>query len=207
MLDSTIPTIAFVDDQPDFLDVIRGQAEGRGLSVRTTSDPDEGLKWAESGEIDELVADLRMNESGLSVLKKAQRISDVRTSILTTFLPTDEEERQANDLGVRIYKKQYLDAFFDRLEEEFAAEAQTAKVAPSSEVENDASANASILLPGRGSQSALKGAQELLVEWLRGRRDKDSQTIYYDGKSYSVSQLIREIEFQTPVGQAHLSLY
>lgn len=100
--------VAFIDDDPEFLVLAEDKAQQRGLSVRTTHDPAEGLAWAEQGEVDKLLVDLRMPEDGLTVAEEAQSRADVDLKLWTVFDPTEEEERRADHIGVKIENKRQL---------------------------------------------------------------------------------------------------
>jgi CheY-like chemotaxis protein len=107
--------VAFIDDDPEFLVLVEDKALQRGLSVRTTHDVAEGLAWAEQGDIDKLVVDLRMPEDGLTVLEDAQSKGDIDVKLWTVFEPTEEEERRASQLGVKIVNKRQLVDLLDGL--------------------------------------------------------------------------------------------
>jgi CheY-like chemotaxis protein len=98
--------VGLVDDSPEFLELMRYHLMGNGVEVAATGSPDESIAWVTAGEIDILIADMRMPEHGLQLAERVQRLStDIEVVMLTGFIPTEEERQWARKLGLVIYSK------------------------------------------------------------------------------------------------------
>lgn len=109
-------TIGLIDDSPTFLQLLHSSLQTKGIPIKVTSDPLQCVEWAEGGEIDVLVADIRMAESGLALAERIRSASDIEVIMLTGWNPTEEERRRALNLGIDIYFKNSLDDFLDRID-------------------------------------------------------------------------------------------
>jgi hypothetical protein len=58
-----------------------------------------------------------------------------------------------------------------------------------------------------GSKELVDQARTLLLAWLERKREKDDLGIYYAGRTYSTRMLIDEIERQSEIGRAHISMF
>jgi CheY-like chemotaxis protein len=108
--------IGLIDDSPTFLQLLQSSLQTKGIPIKVTSDPLRCVEWAETGEIDVLVADIRMSESGLALAERIRRVSDIEVIMLTGWNPTKEERQRALSLGIDIYFKNSLDDFLDRVD-------------------------------------------------------------------------------------------
>ena len=109
--------ILFVDDDLEFLEVLRDYFEDEGQAVVTASHALEALKILESRSFDLIVSDVDMPKmNGLQFL---QELQNRRVEIPLVFLSahTNMSERRALDLGAFGYfeKPQRLDEMRQRL--------------------------------------------------------------------------------------------
>lgn len=184
--------IGIVDNEVDFLDVAEERAQQRGMSLKTTNDIEESIKWVRDREISILLADLRMSESGLNVIERAKQLNDISAFVLTAFEPSHEEKAQAQKLGVQIYDKEHFTDLLSRVEE----------IIHLKEIEHSTSDSNS-----EAVSRVAHEAEALLLGWLNSLKDRESKTIFYGGRAYSVTEVIDEIARHTPVGDAHLELF
>ena len=92
--------ILVVDDEPDFLEVIRVRLEANECAVVTVTNGDDALKKIKDGKIDVVLLDILMpGMDGLEVLKKIRkRDKDLPVYIITAF-STEERFKMANKFG------------------------------------------------------------------------------------------------------------
>jgi DNA-binding NtrC family response regulator len=88
--DTELPIrVLLVDDEKDFLEVVRKVLGRRGMDVFTASDGEEGLRRIQSEVFDVVVLDMRMpGPSGLDVLQEIKSTSPTTEVILLTGHPS-----------------------------------------------------------------------------------------------------------------------
>ena len=80
--------VVFVDDQPEILDALRRILRDEQYEVRTTSSPDEALRWVGEGDVSVLVTDERMpTMRGTDLLEKASKRSPKTVRVVLTGYP------------------------------------------------------------------------------------------------------------------------
>ena len=80
--------VVFVDDQPEVLDSLRRLLRDESYEVRTTSSPDEALRWVGEGDVSVLVTDERMpTMRGTDLLEKASKRSPGTVRVVLTGYP------------------------------------------------------------------------------------------------------------------------
>jgi CheY-like chemotaxis protein len=111
--------VGFIDDQADYLELLKSEQAERRVSTKVTSDPMECLEWVRENKVDVLVVDLRMEgKDGLTVVQEAQNIRDLEIVLLTGHDPKPSEEQRAKELGVLIHRKDSLAELLDGLAED-----------------------------------------------------------------------------------------
>ena len=79
--------VVFVDDQPEVLDSLRRLLRDETYEVRTTSSPDEALRWVGEGDVSVLVTDERMpTMRGTDLLERASKRSPRTVRVVLTVV-------------------------------------------------------------------------------------------------------------------------
>lgn len=92
--------ILIVDDEPDFLEVMRTRLEANDYDVATSANGEEALKYVKSSKPDVVLLDILMpGIDGLEVLKKIRRMDENLPVYIITAFSTDERFKAANKLG------------------------------------------------------------------------------------------------------------
>lgn len=92
--------VLVVDDEPDFLEVIRVRLEANDCDVITVTNGDDAIKKIKEGNIDVVLLDILMpGMDGLETLRKVRKLDkDLPVYIITAF-STEERFRMANKFG------------------------------------------------------------------------------------------------------------
>ena len=92
--------VLLVDDEKDFLDVMKERLSARGMRVSTEVSPEKALERIESELFDALILDLQMpGVDGLEALKRAKQTRPELQVILLTGHATVEKGVEAIKLG------------------------------------------------------------------------------------------------------------
>lgn len=92
--------VLLVDDEQEFLDVLKERLSARGMEVSTETSAREALKRIESELFDALILDLQMpGIDGLEALKRAKKARPELQVILLTGHATVEKGVEAIKLG------------------------------------------------------------------------------------------------------------
>ena len=92
--------ILIVDDEPDFLEVMRTRLEDDDYEVTTVASGEEALNYVKNDKPDAVLLDILMpGIDGLEVLKKIRKIDDSLPVYMITAFSTDERFKVANKLG------------------------------------------------------------------------------------------------------------
>lgn len=80
--------VVFVDDQPEILSSLRRLLRDETYEVRTTTSPDEALRWVGAGDVSVLVTDERMpTMRGTDLLERASKSSPRTVRVVLTGYP------------------------------------------------------------------------------------------------------------------------
>ena len=92
--------VLLVDDEQDFLDIMKERLSSRGMEVSTEISPEKALKRIESELFDALILDLKMpGIDGLEALKRAKKLRPELQVILLTGHASIEKGVEAIKLG------------------------------------------------------------------------------------------------------------
>ncbi len=92
--------VLLVDDEPDFLDIMKERLSARGMEVSTETSAEKALKRIESELFDALILDLKMpGIDGLEALKRAKKLRPELQVILLTGHASVEKGVEAIKLG------------------------------------------------------------------------------------------------------------
>lgn len=92
--------VLLVDDEEDFLDIMKERLSARGMEVSTETSAEKALKRIESELFDALILDLKMpGINGLEALKRAKKLRPELQVILLTGHASIEKGVEAIKLG------------------------------------------------------------------------------------------------------------
>ncbi|MCF8049777.1 MAG: response regulator [Desulfobacterales bacterium] len=92
--------VLLVDDEEDFLDIMKERLSARGMEVSTETSAEKALKRIESELFDALILDLKMpGIDGLEALKRAKKLRPELQVILLTGHASIEKGVEAIKLG------------------------------------------------------------------------------------------------------------
>jgi len=110
--------VLLVDDEEDFLDIMKERLSTRGMQVSTETSAEKALKRIESELFDALILDLQMpGIDGLEALKRAKKARPELQVILLTGHATVEKGVEAIKLGAMdfVEKPADLGALSDKI--------------------------------------------------------------------------------------------
>lgn len=92
--------VLVVDDEPDFLDIMRTRLEADDYEVTTADNGEEALRCIKNNKPDVVLLDVLMpGIDGLEVLKRIRKIDDSLPVYMVTAFSTDKRFKEANKLG------------------------------------------------------------------------------------------------------------
>ncbi len=92
--------ILIVDDEPDFLEVMRTRLEASDYDVTTAANGEEALSYVKNSKPDAVLLDIMMpGMDGLEVLRKIRKMDASLPVYIITAFSTDERFKAANKLG------------------------------------------------------------------------------------------------------------
>jgi len=110
--------VLLVDDEEDFLDIMKERLSARGMEVSTETSAEKALKRIESELFDALILDLKMpGIDGLEALKRAKKLRPELQVILLTGHASIEKGVEAIKLGAMdfVEKPADLEALSDKI--------------------------------------------------------------------------------------------
>ncbi len=92
--------ILIVDDEPDFLEVMRARLEASDYEVTTAANGEDALNYVKNNKPDAVLLDVLMpGIDGLEVLRRIRKMDDSLPVYIITAFSTDERFKAANRLG------------------------------------------------------------------------------------------------------------
>lgn len=92
--------ILIVDDEPDFLEVMRTRLEASNYEVSTVANGEEALSRIKNDRPDAVLLDILMpGIDGLETLKRIRKMDNSLPVYIITAFSTDERFKEANKLG------------------------------------------------------------------------------------------------------------
>jgi DNA-binding response OmpR family regulator len=105
-----VPRVLIVDDEPDFVELLREFLTAKGYEVAVASDGEEALRKVKEDRPHLVLLDVRMPRmSGLEVLKQLREIDHEVGVIMVTAVDEEETGREALKLGAFDYLIKPLD--------------------------------------------------------------------------------------------------
>ena len=105
-----MPRVLVVDDEPDFIELLREFLTAKGYEVIAASNGEEGLRKVKEERPHLILLDVRMPKmNGLEVLKQVREIDHEVGVIMVTAVNEEETGRQALKLGAFDYITKPLD--------------------------------------------------------------------------------------------------
>lgn len=92
--------ILVVDDEPDFLEVMRARLEANDYEVTTTTNGKDALDYVKNNKPAAVLLDILMpGIDGLEVLRRIRKMDESLPIYIITAFSTDERFKVANKLG------------------------------------------------------------------------------------------------------------
>ena len=92
--------ILIVDDEPDFLEIMRARLEADDYEVTTAANGDAALNYVKNDKPDAVLLDILMpGIDGLEVLRRIRKMDESLPVYIITAFSTDERFKEANKLG------------------------------------------------------------------------------------------------------------
>ena len=92
--------ILIVDDEPDFLEIMRVRLEADDYEVTTAANGDAALNYVKNDKPDAVLLDILMpGIDGLEVLRRIRKMDESLPVYIITAFSTDERFKEANKLG------------------------------------------------------------------------------------------------------------
>ncbi|MGD0265522.1 MAG: response regulator [Candidatus Methylomirabilota bacterium] len=105
-----MPRVLVVDDEPDFIELLREFLTAKGYEVIAASNGEEALRKVKEDRPHLILLDVRMPKmNGLEVLKQVREIDHEVGVIMVTAVNEEETGRQALKLGAFDYITKPLD--------------------------------------------------------------------------------------------------
>jgi DNA-binding response OmpR family regulator len=102
--------ILVVDDEPNFLELMKTALGKRGFDVNTASNGAEALKLLEQELFDFALLDLKLGPAdGIDLLAEIKRRQPRIRAIMVTAYPTDESRAAAHNRGAAAYLSKPVD--------------------------------------------------------------------------------------------------
>ncbi len=123
MVEETKPKILLVDDEKEFVLTLSERLETRNLGSAIAYDGEEALSIMETDAPDVMVLDLKMpGIDGLEVLRRVKREKPATEVIILTGHGSEQEERQAMELGAFAYleKPVNIDVLTDTMKQAYS---------------------------------------------------------------------------------------
>ena len=206
---SQLVRILIVEDEQGVADGLRDVLELQGYSVQVASSPEEAKLCLEANEFAMLISDQNFDGPAMGgdafLLDTAPSVKN-GAKVLMTGKAMDRIKRrdELRERGIRILVKgeeNFTDDLEQMASEVFRARKDKVHQVVKSLIDSVDSPDSS------GSKELVDQARTLLLAWLERKREKDDLGIYYAGRTYSTRMLIDEIERQSEVGKAHISMF
>jgi len=92
--------ILIVDDEPDFLEVMRTRLEANDYEVTTAANGEDALNYIKNSKPDAVLLDILMpGIDGLEVLRRIRKMDESLPVYIITAFSTDQRFKAANKLG------------------------------------------------------------------------------------------------------------
>jgi DNA-binding response OmpR family regulator len=109
-VEDVMPRVLVVDDEPDFIELLREFLTVKGYEVIAASNGEEALRKVKEDRPHLILLDVRMPKmNGLEVLKQVREIDHEVGVIMVTAVNEEETGRQALKLGAFDYITKPLD--------------------------------------------------------------------------------------------------
>jgi DNA-binding response OmpR family regulator len=110
IVEDVMPRVLVVDDEPDFIELLREFLTAKGYEVIAASNGEEALRKVKEERPHLILLDVRMPKmNGLEVLKQVREIDHEVGVIMVTAVNEEETGRQALKLGAFDYITKPLD--------------------------------------------------------------------------------------------------
>jgi DNA-binding response OmpR family regulator len=109
-VEDVMPRVLVVDDEPDFIELLREFLTAKGYEVIAASNGEEALRKVKEDRPHLILLDVRMPKmNGLEVLKQVREIDHEVGVIMVTAVNEEETGRQALKMGAFDYITKPLD--------------------------------------------------------------------------------------------------
>ncbi len=212
---SDLVRILLIDDESSVRDSQKQNLERLGFRVDVTKDPGSAKDMLARANYQMIIADVVFDnfpiEGDQFILENEQLFQGARKVVITgKELERVQRRRELAQKGVMILEKGQpaFDGALERVASEKLEEQKNSLAARIQE------AVPSILKSDKAQTEVPQGrmilankTREILVGWLKGRRDPARKGIFYAGREFSPNMLAEEIEKNSDVGLAYEDMF
>lgn len=198
--------VLYIEDDEFYRESISENFRDIGIDVDVVASPSEAVEKVNARRYNLVVVDIQLNVRDISGDEFVHRNRDVLQGADTIALTGQRAEIKRKDVFTHIIDKGKEDEFFDHISEIFEEKKSEFAKRLSEAVKELSDGTKTIIDEYPISKEELKVLEEQLLEQLHKLESRDEKAIIYQGRRYSVNDLINEVQSGSLVGKAHVRM-